>query len=84
MQSVTALVVRHHFYVEMIKKVFGVDERRGSEIIFENIPHSKLALFKDAFDPLSTMRRDQFNEVVMDFLTNNDLKTYTDVRYLTK
>lgn len=66
------------------RKVMGVDERKGSEIIFDHISDSTLALFKDAFDPLSTMRRDQFNEMVMDFLTEKDLKSYPGVRYLTK
>ena len=66
------------------RKVFGVDERRGSEIIFENIPDATLALFKDAFDPLSTMKKDIFNEMVMGFLEGKELKPYNEVHYADK
>jgi len=62
------------------RKVMGVDERRASEIIFEQLPNGKLALFKDAFDPLSTMRRDIFNEMIDDFLQSKELKVYEGVR----
>lgn len=40
------------------KVISGVDERKGSQTIFNHIHNAKLALFKNAFDPLSTMRRD--------------------------
>ncbi|MFD2616461.1 alpha/beta fold hydrolase [Terrilactibacillus laevilacticus] len=66
------------------RKVVGVDERKGSEILFENIPNSTLALFKDAFDPLSTMRKDIFNEMIMDFIEERPLKRYDGVRYKEK
>ncbi|MGE7623485.1 alpha/beta fold hydrolase [Viridibacillus sp. NPDC096237] len=62
------------------KKVLGVDERKASQVIFNEIPNSILALFKDAFDPLSTMKKDIFNEMTLDFLKGNELKYYKDVR----
>jgi 3-oxoadipate enol-lactonase len=66
------------------RKIMGVDEKKGSVILFENIPNARLALFKDAFDPLTTMRKDIFNEMVMDFIEERPLKSYDGVRYLEK
>lgn len=63
------------------KVVTGIDEGKGSRIIFEHIPNAVLALFKNAFDPLSTMRKDIFNEMIIDFLQGNMLKDYENVIY---
>ncbi|MTH54935.1 alpha/beta fold hydrolase [Bacillus mangrovi] len=61
------------------KKVMGVDEKKGSQTLFDHIPDAVLALFKDAFDPLSTMKKDQFNEMLLDFLAGTDFKEYDGV-----
>ncbi|MBS2967809.1 alpha/beta hydrolase [Metabacillus sp. KIGAM252] len=61
------------------KKVMGVDEKKGSENLFAHIPDAVLVLFKDAFDPLSTMRKDLFNEMVLDFLEGRDFKSHEGV-----
>lgn len=60
-------------------KIMGVDERKASKIIFEHIPNAKLALFKNAFDPLSTMRHSIFNEMILDYFEGNQLKQYEGV-----
>ncbi|UPW81464.1 hypothetical protein [Lysinibacillus sp. Ag94] len=66
------------------KVLTGVDERKGSQTIFNHIHNAKLALFKNAFDPLSTMRRDIFNEMIIDFLEDKPLKQYKDVTIISK
>ncbi|MCR8645962.1 alpha/beta hydrolase [Paenibacillus sp. N1-5-1-14] len=66
------------------KVVTGVDEGKGSRIIFEYIRNAKLALFKNAFDPLSTMRKDIFNEIILDFLEERPLKKYEGVTIFDK
>ncbi|MFC5775418.1 alpha/beta fold hydrolase [Ectobacillus antri] len=66
------------------RKVMGVDERKGSQILFNNIPNSTLALFKNAFDPISTMEKDIFNEMILDFLEGNQFKQYKEVSIYTK
>jgi 3-oxoadipate enol-lactonase len=66
------------------RKVMGVDERKGSQILFNNIPNSTLALFKNAFDPISTMEKDIFNEMILDFLEGNQFKKYKEVSIYTK
>ncbi|UNL86801.1 alpha/beta fold hydrolase [Priestia koreensis] len=63
------------------QKVMGVDEKKASQIIFNQIPNATLALFSDAFDPLSTMKKDIFNEMVMCFITDNDFKSYPNVQF---
>ncbi|MFC3885665.1 alpha/beta fold hydrolase [Bacillus songklensis] len=62
------------------KKNIGPEVQAG-EIIFKHIPDAALAIFKDAFDPLSTMRRDIFNEMVLDFLDGKRLKQYDGITY---
>lgn len=66
------------------KKVMGVDERKASEILFNHIPFSTLALFKNAFDPLSTMKVSTFNEMILCFLEDKNFKVYDDVTIYTK
>lgn len=66
------------------KVITGVDEGKGSRTIFNHIQNAKLALFKNAFDPLSTMRRDIFNEMIIDFLEDKPLKQYNDVAIFSK
>lgn len=66
------------------KKIMGVDERKGSHIMYENIPNAQLVLFKDAFDPLNTMRKDIFNEMVLDFINGYAIKQYDDVSIMEK
>ncbi|WP_234447536.1 hypothetical protein [Viridibacillus soli] len=66
------------------KKIMGVDEKKGSQIIFENIPNAVLALFKDSFDPLSIMKKDIFNDMVLDFLEGHKLNSYEGVTYTYK
>ncbi|OMP65618.1 alpha/beta fold hydrolase [Domibacillus epiphyticus] len=61
------------------KKVMGVDERKGSQILYDNIPNAALALFKNAFDPISTMEKDIFNEMILDFLDGKIFKEYERV-----
>ena len=65
-------------------KIMGVDERKGSMIIFEHIPNATLALFKDAFDPLSTMKPEIFNEMILDFLEDKPMKQYEDVKIVNR
>lgn len=65
-------------------KIMGVDERKASQIIFDNIPNAKLALFKNAFDPLSTMKPVIFNDMILGFLEGKSLKKYDDVRVIEK
>ena len=60
-------------------KIMGVDERKASKIIYEHIPNATLAVFKNAFDPLSTMKCAIFNEMILDFLEGKELKQYEDV-----
>jgi len=59
------------------KVITGVDERKGSRTIFNQIRNAKLALFKNAFDPLSTMRRDIFYEMIIDFLEYKDVTIFS-------
>ncbi|MFE3574827.1 hypothetical protein [Lysinibacillus sp. NPDC059133] len=66
------------------KVITGVDEGKGSRIIFNHIQNAKLALFKNAFDPLSTMSRDIFNEMIIDFLEDKPLQQYKDVAIFSK
>lgn len=66
------------------KVMTGVDEGKGSRTIFNHIQHAQLALFKNAFDPLITMRRDIFNEMITDFLEDKPLKQYKDVEIFSK
>lgn len=65
-------------------KIMGVDERKASTIIYEHIPNAVLALFKNSFDPLSTMKCEIFNEMVLDFLEESPLKQYEDVKIFSK
>lgn len=65
-------------------KVMGVDERKGSQILFDNIPNATLALFKNAFDPISTMEKDIFNEMILDFLDGKSFKGYEGVTIFEK
>ncbi|RUL54038.1 alpha/beta fold hydrolase [Lysinibacillus antri] len=66
------------------RKVMGVDERKGSQILFNNIPNATLALFKNAFDPISTMEKDIFNEMIMDFFEGKPFKSYEGVSMFEK
>ncbi|ANC77750.1 alpha/beta hydrolase [Fictibacillus phosphorivorans] len=66
------------------KKVMGVDERKASEILFNHIPFSTLALFKNAFDPLSTMKVHEFNEMIQYFLEDKNFRDYDDILIYTK
>jgi len=66
------------------KVMTDVDEGKGSRTIFNHIQNVKIALFKNAFDPLSTMRRDIFNEMIIDFLEDKPLKQYKDVDIFSK
>ncbi|WP_155591489.1 alpha/beta fold hydrolase [Lysinibacillus cavernae] len=60
-------------------KIMGVDERKASKNIYEHITNAKLALFKNAFDPLSTMKCAIFNEMILDFLEGKEFKQYEGV-----
>lgn len=67
------------------KVVTGIDEGVAATTIFNNLKcEATLALFKDAFDPLNTMRKDIFNEIVPDFLEGKKLKMYDGVTYTFK
>ncbi|WP_243549755.1 alpha/beta fold hydrolase [Priestia megaterium] len=66
------------------KKVMGVDERKGSQTLFDNIPNATLALFENAFDPISTMEIDIFNEMILDFLDEKTLKGYEGISIFEK
>jgi 3-oxoadipate enol-lactonase len=57
-------------------------EERGSRLIYENTPDAVLALFDGAFDPLNTMRKDIWNDMVLDFLAGRALKAYPGVEYV--
>ena len=46
---------------------------------YDHINHATLALFRDAYNPLSTMRKDIFNEMIIDFFKDRPLRTYKDV-----
>jgi 3-oxoadipate enol-lactonase len=59
-------------------------EAKAANIIYNNIAKGTLAIFKDAFDPLTTMRRDVFNDMVLDFLVDRKLKSYEGVTYKSK
>ncbi|MCY9531809.1 Pimeloyl-ACP methyl ester carboxylesterase [Paenibacillus sp. cl6col] len=61
------------------KIMTGIDEGKGSRTIYNHINHATLALFRDAYDPLSTMRRDIFNEMIIDFFEDRPLRAYNDV-----
>ncbi|EMA6345043.1 alpha/beta hydrolase [Bacillus cytotoxicus] len=61
--------------------VSGVDEGKAGKTIHKYIPNSTLALFQDAFDPLNVMKKDIFNEMVLDFLKDSPLHEYTNVLY---
>lgn len=65
-------------------KVMGVDERKASKTIYEHIPNATLALFKKSFDPLSTMKFETFNDIILDFLEGKPLKDYEDVLITSK
>lgn len=65
-------------------KIMGVDERKASITIYNHIPNATLALFKNCFDPLSTMKCDIFNDIIPDFLEGKTLKPYKDVRIYRK
>ncbi|RHW38375.1 alpha/beta hydrolase [Lysinibacillus yapensis] len=65
-------------------KVMGVDERKASKTIYEHIPNAALALFKNAFDPLSTMQPEIFNDMILDFLEGKPLKQYDNVKYFNR
>ncbi len=56
-------------------------EQKGAHTLYEQIPNAHLAIFANAFDPVSTMRKDIFNEMVLDFLADRPLKSYTNVAY---
>lgn len=63
------------------KKLYGIDEEKAAITIFENIAESILAGFKGAFDPVTIMRKDKFNEVVFRFLNNTELPDIDGVYY---
>ena len=65
-------------------KVMGVDERKGSTTIYEHIPNATLALFENCFDPLSTMKYEIFNDMILDFLDGHTLKQYEGVKIYQK
>jgi pimeloyl-ACP methyl ester carboxylesterase len=56
-------------------------EQKGAQILYEQIPNAQLAIFADAFDPVSTMRKDIFNQLVLDFLADQPLTSYPNVTY---
>ncbi len=56
-------------------------EQLGSNIIYKHIRNASLAIFHDAFDPLNMMRKELFNEMVMDFLEGKQIKKYEGVFY---
>ncbi|MGG2016306.1 alpha/beta fold hydrolase [Bacillus sp. S10(2024)] len=63
------------------KVVTGVDEGKAAKTIHKYIQNSTLALFQDAFDPLNVMKKDIFNEMVLDFLRDASLHEYDEVSY---
>ncbi|MGR5909204.1 hypothetical protein ACT7C4_01060 [Bacillus pacificus] len=63
------------------KVVTGVDEGKAARTIHKYISNSTLALFENAFDPLNVMRKDIFNEMVLDFLRDSSLHDYGEVSY---
>jgi 3-oxoadipate enol-lactonase len=63
------------------KVVTGINEHLGSQKIYDHLPNATWAVFHDAFDPVSTMRKDEFNEMLIDFLQDRPLKPYGDVAY---
>ncbi|SOC25156.1 pimeloyl-ACP methyl ester carboxylesterase [Ureibacillus xyleni] len=66
------------------RKVMGVDERIGSQILFNHLPNATLALVKDAFDPISAMEKDIFNEMILDFFEGHPIKSYEGVSLFEK
>lgn len=54
------------------RKSFGIDEEKAARTIFQNIKNSILVGFHNAFDPVTVMRKDEFNEIVFQFF--HDLK----------
>lgn len=66
------------------KVVTGIDEGKAARLIYERIPDARLVLVEGAFDPLSTMRKDVFNDVVMSFLADEEIKHYQGVIYESK
>ncbi|MGE5654610.1 MAG: alpha/beta fold hydrolase [Bacillota bacterium] len=65
------------------KKIVGPEEK-AAMIMLEHIPNAVAAIFHGAFDPLTTMRRDTFNDMVIDFIKGNELKPYDGVKYVRK
>ncbi|WP_242220027.1 alpha/beta fold hydrolase [Bacillus cereus group sp. BfR-BA-01380] len=63
------------------KIVTGIDEGKAGRTIYKNVANGKLALFQNAFDPLNVMKKDIFNEIVLDFLSNVPFKRYSEVTY---
>ncbi len=57
-------------------------EATGGHVLQAHIPNATLALLAEAFDPLNTMRKDIFNEMVLDFLADHELKPYSGVTYV--
>ena len=54
-------------------------EEKGSRTIYEHVTDAHLAIFEGAFDPLHTMRKDIYNEMVLDFLAGKAIKEYPTV-----
>ncbi|MGH1143316.1 alpha/beta fold hydrolase [Bacillus pseudomycoides] len=61
------------------KFFIGVNEEKAAQILFKNISNSTLAIFNNSFDPLNIMEKNIFNDMVIDFLKGNPLKTYENV-----
>jgi 3-oxoadipate enol-lactonase len=63
------------------KKQYGIDEEKAAVPIYQNIPKAILAGFKGAFDPVTIMRKDKFNEVAYHFLNDLQLPELEGVFY---
>lgn len=63
------------------RKSYGIDEELGARTIFNEIPDAVLVGFHDGFDPVTIMKKDQFNQIVDHFLNGLELPELEGVRY---
>lgn len=69
--------------------IAGGDNRVGPEsesgkIIYQQIPKARFAVIHDAFDPVTVMKKDIFNQMTINFLQGKALPHYPEVTYYTK
>ena len=69
--------------------IAGGDDRVGPEsesgkIIYRQIPKARFAVIHGAFDPVTVMKKDIFNQMSISFLQGKILPHYPEVTYYTK